>query len=59
MTEKDELQKEIQELTKQQSDALKQAIYIPMTVEESNSFDERANLIDKLHRELMKFQAAA
>jgi hypothetical protein len=59
MTEKDELQKEIQELTKQQSDALKQAIYFPMTVEESNSFDERANLIDKLHRELMKFQAAA
>ena len=59
MTEKDELQKEIQELTKQQSEALKQAIYFPMTVEESNSFDERANLIDKLHRELMKFQAAA
>jgi len=59
MTEKNELQKEIEELTKQQSEALKQAIYFPMTVEESNSFDERANLIDKLHRELMKFQAAA
>ena len=59
MTEKNELQKEIEELTKQQSEALKQAIYFPMTVEESYSFDERANLIDKLHRELMKFQAAA
>jgi len=59
MTEKNELQKEIEGLTKQQSEALKQAIYFPMTVEESNSFDERANLIDKLHRELMKFQAAA
>ena len=58
MTKKNELQKEIEELTKRQSEALKQAIYFPMTVEESNSFDERANLIDKLHRELMKFQAA-
>ena len=58
MTKKNELQKEIEELTKRQSEALKQAIYFPMSVEESNSFDERANLIDKLHRELMKFQAA-
>jgi hypothetical protein len=59
MTEKNELEKEIEELTKQQSEAVEQAVDFPMTVEESNSFDERANLIDKLHRELMKFQAAA
>ena len=59
MTEKNDLQSEIQELMKQQIDALKQAIYFPMTLEESNSFDERANLIDKLHRELITFQAAA
>ena len=51
------LQMELEELRKQQSDALKQATYFPMTLEESKEFDERANLIDKLHRQLMKFEA--
>ena len=59
MTEKNDLQKEMDELIKRNSDALEQAIYFPMTLEESNEFHERANLIAKLHRELMKFQAAA
>lgn len=59
MTDKDDLQKEIDELKRKQSDALRQAIYFPMTFEESNSFDERANLIDKLHRQLLKFEAAS
>ncbi len=54
-----ELRKEIHELAKQQSKALTLAVYFPMTLEESNQFDERANLIDKLHRELAKCQSAA
>jgi hypothetical protein len=59
MTEKGDLRKEIDELRKRQSDTLKQAICFPMTLEESNSFDERANLIAKLHRELLKVASAA
>ncbi len=53
------LQTELGALRKQQSDASKQAIYFPMTLEELKSFDERTDLIDKLHRELVKFQSAA
>ena len=49
---------EIHSLAKQQSKALKEAIYFPMTLEESNQFNDRANLIDKLHRELVKCQSA-
>lgn len=53
------LRMELGELRKQQSHASEQAIHFPMTLEELISFDERADLIDKLHRELVKFQSGA
>ena len=54
MTDKQDFQRKMQELTKQQSEALQRAVYFPMTVEESGAFDERADLIAKLRRELMQ-----
>jgi hypothetical protein len=52
MTEKTDLQEKIDELMQQQSEALNRATYVPMTVEESNAFDDRANGVAKLRRRI-------
>ena len=51
------LAKELSELSKQQSEALKSATYIPMTKEEAIIYDNRRERIGELCKLLGKYKA--
>lgn len=52
------IKQQIDELTKQQMDALKQATYLGMTTDEAKDYDERREQITKLIQELVALERA-